>query len=51
MEHSTEKFLDKIQKIYNLHFKEGSTTISKESTLEANAEGNSEQLKIADDIV
>ena len=37
--YSLEIFLDRISKIYDKHLKQGSTTISKESTLQANGNG------------
>ena len=39
-------FIEQIKKIYNNH-KESSTTISKESTLQANGNGNGELLTAA----
>lgn len=41
---SLETFFDKVRKIYNLHHNESSTTISKESTLQANGSGSGELL-------
>ena len=52
---SLEVFLDKVEKIHNLHHSESSTTISKESTSQANGDGSGELLTAAqvkgDDIV
>lgn len=42
-----KEFLDKVSKIYNLHYDESSTTISKESTSEVNADGSAELLTAA----
>ena len=42
--YSIDTFLDKIKKIHKIHI-EGSTTISKESTLQANGNGNRESLR------
>lgn len=44
--YSIEVFIDKIKKIYNIH-NESSTTISKESTLQANGSGKGELLTAA----
>lgn len=40
-------FLEKVEKIYNLHYNKSSTTISKESTLQANGSGSGELLTAA----
>lgn len=40
-------FIDKINKIYNNFHNESSTTISKESTLQANGNGSAELLTAA----
>ena len=40
-------FLDKVYKIYNKFYNESSTTISKESTLQANGNGSGELLTAA----
>ena len=45
--YSLNIFLDKIDKIYNKFHKESSTTISKESTLQANGSGSGETLSAA----
>lgn len=45
--YSLDTFLEKIQKIYKKFFIEGSTTISKESTSQANGDGSRELLTAA----
>lgn len=45
--YSLNTFLDKVEKIHNRFHNEGSTTISKESTLQANGSGNGELLTAA----
>jgi hypothetical protein len=49
--YSVDIFLNKIKQIYNHCFIEGSTTISKESTSQANGDGNGEHLEKDEDIV
>ena len=44
---SLDLFLDKVEKIYKLHHNESSTTISKESTSQANGDGSGELLNAA----
>lgn len=44
---SIDLFLDKVKKIYNLHCNKSSTTISKESTSQANGDGSGELLTAA----
>ena len=44
---SLEIFLDKVEKIYKLHHNESSTTISKESTSQADGDGSGELLTAA----
>lgn len=45
--YSLELFLEKVEKIYNLHCNKSSTTISKESTSQANGDGSGELLTAA----
>ena len=45
--YSFNVFMDKIEKIYKKFYIEGSTTISKESTSQANGDGNGELLTAA----
>lgn len=45
--YSLKDFLSRVEKIYNLHCNKSSTTISKESTSEANADGSAELLTAA----
>jgi hypothetical protein len=44
---SLDLFLDKVEKIYNLHCNKSSTTISEESTSQANGDGSGELLTAA----
>ena len=48
---SVKEYKKFIKKVYNHLFVEGSTTISDESTFEANANGNGEQPSKVEDIV
>lgn len=45
--YSLQTFLEKIRLIYNKFYNKSSTTISKESTSEANADGSGEHLNVA----
>lgn len=48
---SYNEFRERVSKIYNYFVKEGSTTISQESTSEANADGNGSYPEKDNDIV
>ena len=50
LNYTLQEFSDHITKVYN-HFVKGSTTISKESTLQANGSGKGEYPKEDNDIV
>lgn len=49
--YSMEEFLEHIQKIYNFSFNKSSSTISKESTSQANGDGSGTPLNEGEDIV
>ncbi len=51
LDYSTKDFIDHISKIYNFIKVKGSTTISKESTSQADGDGNGGSLEIGSDIV